>query len=134
MGSRIHNYLLKNLRMNYADIFNNASDFRFTRASEVIIIMNDGVRLVYNDMDKTVRELPSADTLSKDQCVREFGFRLRSIMHQKGVTQAELAVRTGMPQTSLSRYVNGKHEPGLYNVDRIATALGCSVDDLRVTE
>jgi transcriptional regulator with XRE-family HTH domain len=52
-------------------------------------------------------------------------------MCRKGVTQSDLSFATGIAQPTLSGYINGKHEPGLYAIDKIAKALGCSVDEFR---
>ena len=52
------------------------------------VLMKDGSRLVYDDIDNTIRTLPKdIYNMSKDECGKEFGIRLRRIMHLKGVTE-----------------------------------------------
>jgi DNA-binding Xre family transcriptional regulator len=103
--------------------------------SSIMVDLEDGDRVMYDDVEKTIRTLPKdPNSLSKDQCSYEFGLRLRRVMTMKGITQEELAERTGLTQTMISLYINGKNNPSFYAVDKIAKALGCSLDDLRYYE
>ncbi len=43
---------------------------------------------------------------------------------EQGITQEELARRTGIKKSNLSRFENGKHSPTLSMVYRIAGGLG----------
>jgi transcriptional regulator with XRE-family HTH domain len=52
-------------------------------------------------------------------------------MALEGISQCELSERTGITQPSISDYMNGKKLPSFYTVDKIAKALGCSVDAFR---
>jgi len=53
--------------------------------------------------------------------------RLRVI---KGLSQGELAHKIGMDQTQISRIENGKVEPGIGTVGKIAKGLGVLVNEL----
>lgn len=99
---------------------------------EVLVTLHNGDRYIYNDLDHGVRRMPrDPNNMTEDECLREFGWRLYNIMRIKGITQADLADMTGIPQSRISNYVNGRTSPGFYNVDKMAKALGCSVDELR---
>ena len=88
--------------------------------------------LIYEDPYHSVRRLPcDSDEMTEDQFRMEFGRRLRRIMEHKGVTQLELYELTGIPQCHISGYINGKHTPSFYIINKIAKALKCPVDDLR---
>lgn len=101
---------------------------------ELTVVLDNGERVLYDDIDKTFRSLPSDNSnLTETECRIEFGVRLRKIMRRYGVTQQELAARTGITQPSISNYINGLASPSFYVVDRIAKALDCSMDDLRCT-
>ena len=58
------------------------------------------------------------------------GRNIRLTRKENGITQRELAERAQMSQTQLSDYENGKKEPGLYSLARIARALNKSIDEL----
>ena len=52
------------------------------------------------------------------------GRTLRSLRESRGISQSELARRTGSPRTYLIALEQGKHEPTLDLLGRIAAALG----------
>lgn len=99
---------------------------------EFVVELIDGDTILCDGFEKTFRRLPKdSSRMSEKECRREFGHRLYKIMMLKGVSQNELAFRTGISYVSISNYINGKISPSFYNVDKIAKALGCSTDDLR---
>ncbi len=52
-------------------------------------------------------------------------------IHALGITQAEVCRRVGMCKSHLSEIVNGHtSHPSVWTMARIASALGCRVDDL----
>lgn len=72
-----------------------------------------------------------SDILTKNEFKAIFGKKLSMIMKAKGLTEAELAERTGLTQPQLSDYISGKRIPSYYIIDRIARALDCSTDEFR---
>lgn len=99
---------------------------------EVYAELDDGRRVLYDDSDNSIRRLPvNSRTMTERECLVEFGLRLRKIMNNKGISQIELSEKTGISKPVLSLYMNGNRNPGFYNVDKIAKALGCSVDEFR---
>ena len=97
---------------------------------EIIMRMKNGDLMSYYEPDGSLRKLPNND-ISENECRREFGIRLTRMMWSRGITQITLSAITGIPQRSISKYMNGKMTPSFYNVERIARALDCSVDELR---
>jgi predicted transcriptional regulator len=61
-----------------------------------------------------------------DQCgpVHPICETLRDVRIDAGITQVELARRTGMKQSMISEMERGTVSPMLVTVDRVATALG----------
>jgi len=59
-----------------------------------------------------------------------FGERLYAEMQMKGVSQGKLAKKSGVAQTTISMYVNGKSSPRLKTVSRLCNALGISPSKL----
>lgn len=57
---------------------------------------------------------------------------LKEARETKGFKQEELAKKVFTTRQSISNWENGKKIPTLENVDRLATALGISIDDLIV--
>ncbi len=55
---------------------------------------------------------------------------LRSILTQRGLTQAKLAEMTSMTEATISRYLSGTHVPNIEYTAIIAEALNVSIDFL----
>jgi transcriptional regulator with XRE-family HTH domain len=58
------------------------------------------------------------------------GIRLRNVRLRKGLTQRELAERSGMPGTHISRIENGHRLPSLETLERLTGALQVPLSDL----
>lgn len=99
---------------------------------ELVVKLTNGEVMLYNDVDKTMRNLPrDSRNMSKEVHLREFGNRLYNVMARKGVTQNELSERIGIAQPTISAYISGRMNPSFYIVDKIAKALDCSTDEFR---
>lgn len=61
---------------------------------------------------------------------REFGERVRKLRKQRGWMLIELSVETGLGRVFLSNLENGKHEPKLGTVKKIANAFGLTISQL----
>lgn len=111
-----------------------AVDYRETSKYELTIKLNNGDMVLYDDIDKSIRNLPrNTNSLTEPECRAEFARRLRKIMYMRGVSQKELSEITNISATMLSKYMNGSASPSFYVVDRIAKALNCSADTFRYT-
>lgn len=55
---------------------------------------------------------------------------LARVRREKGVTQAELEMMTGIHRVTISRYETGDTEPGAVNLKKLADALGCTMEAL----
>lgn len=51
-------------------------------------------------------------------------------MRKKKMTQTELALRMGVSEATVSRYMHLKRTPTLSHLGALAIALGCNVSDL----
>lgn len=56
----------------------------------------------------------------------QFINRLKNIMSERKITQSELSKRTGIRQSSISDWLNGRYEPKQDKIYLIAQALGVS--------
>ena len=59
-----------------------------------------------------------------------FSDNLNRILEKQGITHYRLAQLTGITHSAMSLYRNGKREPNLKNLTKIATALNVPVDEL----
>lgn len=62
--------------------------------------------------------------------MNDFSSRLKKALEIKGMSQSELARRTGLTVVTISRYVNLYREPTAYALRKICEVLGVSSDYL----
>lgn len=86
----------------------------------------------YDLSNNVLIPIPKSDQdLDKESFRRIFGVLLRRALERSGLTQEELSEKTGIPQPNVSDYLYGKHFPSFYQIDKMAKAMNCSVEDLR---
>ena len=57
--------------------------------------------------------------------------RLRQVRKERGMTQVELSLKSGIPQQTISAIEAGERKnPGILTMYRIAQTLGCTVYEL----
>jgi transcriptional regulator with XRE-family HTH domain len=65
--------------------------------------------------------------ISVDASTRVAGDLIRKVRETSGLSQAELARRTGMPRSVLSAYAHGHRQPAVAALARIAAAAGMEI-------
>ena len=68
--------------------------------------------------------------IMKRKLSKKFGENMRRIRLEKGMSQGDISPKVGMDRASISNIENGKRNPTLANVEKIAKALGISADEL----
>jgi len=58
------------------------------------------------------------------------GLRIKAILHSRGLSQTDLATKTGIDRTELNRLVNGRRHARLEEIGWIAEALGVGIEEL----
>jgi transcriptional regulator with XRE-family HTH domain len=61
---------------------------------------------------------------------KRFGGHVRRFRLESGMTQTQLASRTGLHHTTISRLENGKHDPSLIAIFLLAGGLGVEPKEL----
>ena len=129
------NYIFENMQSYYPFLSERMVSYKKVGPYELIVKTNDGETILYDDVNHSIRRLPrDSNNMTEQEVSVEFRQRLRRLMTQQGVSQLELSELTGIPQSTISNYLTGKFLPGFYNIDKIAKALKCSIDEFRYTE
>ena len=55
---------------------------------------------------------------------------LREVRKAKGLTQLQLSEVSGVNRVSIAKYESGKSTPSLQTAERLAMALGVTIDEL----
>jgi DNA-binding XRE family transcriptional regulator len=90
------------------------------------IAENPGIAIVPMDLDAP---MPSG----LKSWAAEVGARVRSARAEAGLTQAELAEKSGIRQSHISRIENGEHSATHKTLAKLAEAMGTSVEHLQET-
>ncbi len=61
---------------------------------------------------------------------KKFGDKLRELRKQKGLSQEDLALKSGLHRTYISDIERGSRNLSLKNIERIAKALGLATKSL----
>lgn len=129
------NYIFENMQSYYPFLSERMASYKKVGPYELIVKTNDGETILYDDVNHSIRRLPrDSNNMTEQEVSVEFRQRLRRLMTRQGVSQLELSELTGIPQSTISNYLTGKFLPGFYNMDKIAKALKCSIDEFRYTE
>lgn len=101
---------------------------------DLLIKLSDGIRILYDHFDGTVRTIfhpdPKNYQLTEDEYRREFSDKLGKMIDRRGISQQELASIAGVSKYSISKYLRRQATPSAYVVDKLARALGCSTYEL----
>lgn len=72
-------------------------------------------------------------SMEKDyEARRRIGDRIRQLRTERGISQVELAEKTGLVQPHIVRIEQGRYSVGFDTLQAIAKALNCTVDVIAV--
>lgn len=128
MGFDLDPTTYRNFELHFPWLAKDVNGYEVYSGFEIIITLNNGERILYDDLDKSVETL--VPNVTESIWRRRFARRLYKQMRFKGIDQQMLSDRTGISRQMLSKYANAKAVPSVYNTEKIADALGCSVEDL----
>lgn len=123
--------LLERMSKIFPSIYNKVTDWYPSGKNEIVVILKDGTKMAYEGFDDTIRMIPS-EIDDEETWRRKFSDALRYQMLRSGVMQNELAERTGISIQTISKYLNNRATPNIYNLTKIANVLECPVS--RLTE
>ena len=121
--------LIAKFRLYFPDIATNVKTYLMQSPCDLTVILNNGDYILYDDYDRSIRNIPNPDDIDDKILKKEFGYALRKTMERKGINQNALSMKADIDQPTISRYVTGKSIPNLYSARKIAKALDCSIDD-----
>ncbi len=62
-----------------------------------------------------------------DYALMEYWRNLKALRKQRGYTQGDLAEMVGVEQPTVQRWENGKQEPSITNLEKLASSLGTNI-------
>ena len=76
-----------------------------------------------------VKQKIERNKMTEQDLLKEISFILRGNLLEKRMSQSELARRTGIERSLITRYVNGKCMPSLVNILNICFVLDVDIQD-----
>lgn len=96
--------------------------------------LHDGDVVIFNGLENSIYIVPKLKAgqkyLDEDAWKKDFAYHVRIRMHEKQISQKELAETAELSESYLSRCLSGKTDPSFYAAMKIAKAFGCNVNDL----
>ena len=124
--------MISNYKRFYESTTNLELEYKIINPVELLVTMKDGKQYIYNNYRNSIRLLPEDSMhLTNEQITFEFCFRLESMLEQRGLTQKELSMMTGISEHTISKYMSFAGTPNFINLDKICKALDCSADEFR---
>ena len=103
---------------------------------EMTFKLDDGSKIAFDRISQSIKTVYSPDTYNKpyevteDECRMEFALNLKRRMMLCGMSNEDLSELSDISRVSISKYVNGRSLPNIYNLRKLARALKCSVREL----
>lgn len=68
--------------------------------------------------------------MNEQNYLEAFAYNLDYIMQDEGINQSELAKRSNIGKSTISKYLNAKQMPTMKTISNICYALGCEFEDI----
>lgn len=68
--------------------------------------------------------------MTEQNYLEAFAYNLDYIMQDEGINQSELAKRSNIGKSTISKYLNAKQMPTMKTISNICYALGCEIEDI----
>lgn len=98
---------------------------------DLLIKYKDGRRILFDRCTGYFKNVSYHDVnqITEEQEKKEFAYMLRTLMKRNWITQEQLANKVDTSQTMISHYLTGRSIPSATMLNKIAKAIGCSMDD-----
>lgn len=115
----------------FPELLDEIDSYKDLKYAEVILYLKNGTVYRFDGIENRLKELPSnIEDMTDEEFQIELGLRLKRAMAFNRITQEELSYRTGIAQSLISRYLNGKNSPSYIVLRKLCRAIGCTYYDL----
>jgi DNA-binding XRE family transcriptional regulator len=113
------------------DVFELLREIPQAQTEEELDSLRTALQEIFAQAPLRVRELEAVRPVPGLQTwMNLVGGRIRALRERAGLTQAELAQKSGLPQSHISRLENRQHSPSRVTLEKLAAALGVPLGDL----
>ena len=100
---------------------------------QITIQFDNGELFFYNNLtgySGPVKRFDEVSEITLGEWKMRFAQRFMRALEEHNLTQRMLSERTGITESNLSLYSNGRAVPSAMTISKLAKAIGCSADDL----
>lgn len=117
----------RNFELSYPWVAKDAESYKMFGVFQLIVYLKSGEKVLYDDFENTIEHID--DEMDEEVWARWFSKNLRMKIRFAGLDQNYISEKTGISKSMISRYVNGRSIPNVYNACKLAEVLGCTIDD-----
>lgn len=121
--------ILSRFKLYYPNMYSDTITWCASGPSSIVVKLKDGTAYEYNRIQDTIRRIRT-ETFNEEVASRELGQNLQKYIQLSGLTQTAIANRAGITTAMLTRYIKGTSTPSVIKARKLASILGCSVDEL----
>lgn len=118
----------------YPELTDHIVDWYPSAQMEITVKLDDGRKYAYDWLPKVATLIydpkEESDDIDEEEWRLVFSNNLYRKLRNFGMTQDVLSELTGISQVTISKYLNGRATPSMYNVRKIARALRCTISEL----
>ncbi len=113
------------------DLFALFTEYRQAQTEEDRRAADAGIMEILEQEKVSVRRLSFDDnntpSAKLNNWINWISKKIHDLRQESKLSQIELAERSGLPQSHISRLENGKHSPSRYTLEKLAEALGVDI-------
>ena len=121
-------------RQRYQHLVDMMDYYEYYNDSEILVVLKDGTKIIYNIILGQVRKINESyerNINMTESALRDtFASRLCGMMRKRCISRMRLSEMTDISEVTISKYMNGKATPSIYNARKIALALEWNVYEM----
>lgn len=125
--------LIEDFEYRYPWLYEQVESYKEKRVGEILICLNDGRIILYDDLNYTpyeIRFFEHVSELSDKEWSEVFSRHLGKMIRRECISKERLAERVGVSPNMIGRYLNRTAIPKGTILTKLAEVLCCSVDEL----
>ena len=123
------NKIIEQFQQNFPLMSDQIKQFRGLGDSRIEIHYEDGSIGIFDGYLNSLQYFPfgKKPVMTESRWRKELGHKIFRTVNMKGIPLYRLSEMSGISESSISQYVNGKATPSSYTLKKIAVALGVTV-------
>lgn len=123
--------MLEQFNHYYSYLYEQSVDWWPSGRMCITVKLQDGMLIEFDSFDNTIRRIqPNNYTENIERLRKDIGLNLKKVIQTRGMSQSDIAVKCGITEAMLSRYLHGTSMPGIDKIHALAAVLDCRVIDI----